>query len=200
MAWCMVVLGRGRVSQSMMAEEQKVIVVWKWRPRERSALDGASLGLAFIVHSYVMRYCIVYEPAVAGAVRPFVQKGAAASCDYVWVGAMQSAQFSISLYARRFRLHLQFSPGARTRVCLCHCLSPRRSRHTDTRSYSTFDSDHRSCSLLIMIRPVRVGVARPRRRVVERESVCVRLGVRCPVVCGAARGALRALVFWLLSL
>ena len=41
-------------------------------------------------------------PAVAGAVRPFVQKGAAASCDYVWVGAMQSAQFSISLYARRF--------------------------------------------------------------------------------------------------
>lgn len=50
MAWCMVVLGRGRVSQSMMAEEQKVIVVWKWRPRERSALDGASLGLTFIVH------------------------------------------------------------------------------------------------------------------------------------------------------
>lgn len=81
----------------------------------------------------------MYEPAVAGAVRPFVQKGAAASCDYVWVGAMQSAQFSISLYARRFRLHLQFSRDPRARVCLPLPVSPRRSRHTDTRSYSTFD-------------------------------------------------------------
>jgi hypothetical protein len=198
MAWCMVVLGRGRVSQSMMAEEQKVIVVWKWRPRERSALDGASLGLAFIVHSYVMRYCIVYEPAVAGAVRPFVQKGAAASCDYVWVGAMQSAQFSISLYARRFRLHLQFSPGARTRVSVPLPVSSPLAAHGHA---IIFHIRFRSSIVFIVDSSGpgrRRASASSRRR--ERECVCVRLGVRCPVVCGAARGALRALVFWLLSL
>ena len=86
---------------------------------------------------------------------------------------------SLSMRGASLRL-LQFSsPRERPRPDdargVCHCLSPRRSRHTDTRSYSTFDSDHRSC--LLLIRPVRVGVARPRRRAAsrerERESVWV---------------------------